>query len=778
MTYSNQVAETVRKDVSPGLREVNFRKISQNGFGDPLNSYPHSMIWFRDKLYVATTRANLHLLWFTIGERIHNFQAWPVQPPENPHDLDLRAQIWCYDPGPDSWENVYVSPMIMGSEGFEVPLAIGFRGMAIHQAPDDSEPAIYVPTWSPRLGPGPVLLRSRDGKQFERVSKPGLGDSTVTTIRSVVSYKGKLFVAPTGTTKNRFSANVPDRLVVMVGHSLVDSDWQLACEPYFGDRTNEGVFCMTVYNGYLYAGTYNSEEGFQLWKTEAEGSPPYTWSKILAHGCYRGKENQATVSMAVFKGSLYIGGGILGGYDKPRNIGPASPELIRVHADDSWDLIVGDARITPDGLKVPASGLASGFSSPTAGYFWQMCVHEGWLYMGTYDILNWLRYVNTDNMSIRVRNCLKGIGIDKLVDCLAGFDLWRSADGDSWLPVTKNGFGNHYNFGIRTMASTKHGLFIGAANPFGTKTGIKRAGGWRYETNPHGSLEIWLGKAGTIGGRHVGGSPPAPSAVKLQVASRLPGRKLEEEELGAFCDAIIDEFYDMSGFRHCGCWNQRTDSPRAACLNLMEEILFFIDEDSSRILELGSGRGATTEAIAAHCPGAVITAFGVSKSEKALVRKRVPHVKWRLLKNRLRKIRSNSIDAVISVEAKVLNAQLFTDIHRILKDGGTLVFTDTLGDTGSFADPLENCIASSVNEYEQVLHHVGFSEVQVHDMTESCLRKYREYVHQDFQLHFLEKNIDATIFDEVVRQLPQAHSAATGYVLGVVTKTKITGKTE
>ena len=42
-----------------GLAAYNFRKISQNGFGDGYNAYPHSMIWFKDHLYVGTTRANL-----------------------------------------------------------------------------------------------------------------------------------------------------------------------------------------------------------------------------------------------------------------------------------------------------------------------------------------------------------------------------------------------------------------------------------------------------------------------------------------------------------------------------------------------------------------------------------------------------------------------------------------------------------------------------------------------------------------------------------------------
>jgi len=59
MNCDSPAVEERLTSVNPGLREDNFRKICVNGFGDPLNAYPHSMMWFKDRLYVATTRANL-----------------------------------------------------------------------------------------------------------------------------------------------------------------------------------------------------------------------------------------------------------------------------------------------------------------------------------------------------------------------------------------------------------------------------------------------------------------------------------------------------------------------------------------------------------------------------------------------------------------------------------------------------------------------------------------------------------------------------------------------
>ncbi len=624
ITESNWAETGQIPEHPPGLMARNFRKISSNGFGDPLNAYPHCMAWFKDKLYVGTTRANLHILWFATGERVKNFHIWPVEHPERPYDLDLRAQIWRYDPRSRRWENVFLSPMIMGSEGFEVPLAIGFRGMTIHRGPNDPSPALCFPTWASRLGPGPVLLRSFDGRRFEQIFEPGLGDPTVTTIRSIVSFKGKLFIAPTGTTKDRISGNVPDRLVVLVNRDISNSDWELACEPFFGDRTNLGVFCMTVYNGYLYAGTGNNEEGFQIWKTDAEGFPPYKWKKVFSHGGFRGKENQGVVSMTQFKGRLYVGSGIIGGYDREKNVGPASPELFRLDPDDFWELIIGEPRITPEGLKVPLSGLGAGFNSPTVGYFWSLCEHEGCLYLGTYDITSWLPYIRLDNWPRRIRQAVEQYGIEEILETWAGFDLWRSWDGVRWFPVSRNGFGNSYNYGVRTMASSPFGLFIGAANPFAPTVAVQRLGVWKYVPNFRGGLEIWLGSRewDKVQGEGRIGPPIWPT----------PRLGMKTEDPDQVCEKLIDDFYEGSGFRHCGLWRYRTKSPVQACEDLVEEILSFIASGQKRILEIGCGRGATTKAILKHLPEVSLTGVVKKKDELNSCRKKVPESTCRRMK--------------------------------------------------------------------------------------------------------------------------------------------------
>src|SRR5262249_51790730 len=84
-----------RRDAAPvwGLRASDFRPIAPRGFGDPRNSYPHSMAWFRDRLYVGTTRNILHLVKIAPDPSTDEFHLWPVHVPQGTDaaSLDQRC---------------------------------------------------------------------------------------------------------------------------------------------------------------------------------------------------------------------------------------------------------------------------------------------------------------------------------------------------------------------------------------------------------------------------------------------------------------------------------------------------------------------------------------------------------------------------------------------------------------------------------------------------------------------------------------------------------------
>ena len=139
-------------------------------------------------------------------------------------------------------------------------------------------------------------------------------------------------------------------------------------------------------------GTFNLA-GLQVWASECRGTPPYKWHKLLERGAGRGPANQMIMSMTPFKGALYIGTGIQGGgNDRVNKIGPAAAELIRINADDTWDVIVGEPRDVDGHRREPLSGLRSGFGNFFNGYMWALAAHNGWLYAGTNDWSVMLRW--------------------------------------------------------------------------------------------------------------------------------------------------------------------------------------------------------------------------------------------------------------------------------------------------------------------------------------------------------------------------------------------------
>ena len=159
--------------------------------------------------------------------------------------------------------------------------------------------------------------------------------------------------------------------------------------------------------------------------------------------------------MATFKGALYVGSGIQGGgVDTQNRVGPAPPELIRIHPDGSWDLLVGDSRDTPDGRKECLSGYLPGFDNFFNGYFWRLCEHEGWLYVSTFEWSSILGYANRRGWPQAFTNIINYVDPQTILDNQSGFDLYRSYDGENWVPVTTNGMDNPYNMGLRTMVSS------------------------------------------------------------------------------------------------------------------------------------------------------------------------------------------------------------------------------------------------------------------------------------------------------------------------------------
>jgi hypothetical protein len=474
-----------RLGIHPGLRKEDFKLVAYGGFGDGCNSYTHSMAWFNGRLYVTTMRNNFALMRSRLAIGLH---VWPVECPADVFELDMRAEIWAYDPRTDIWERVLKSPTIIGSHGKSIARDISYRSIAIYQRPGSDRSTLYVGTWCPARGPGPLILKSDDGMRFEPTCEPGLVGLPVTTIRALVPFKGRMYTTPAGSRGG--NTNVSGHAVIYESRDPAQGGWTPVSDFGFGDLDNKSLHEICACGDYLYVGTLNNT-GFQLWRSTCEGRAPYHWELVLKQGAYRGPLNQIALSLYPFRDALYVGTGIQGGgIDRQNGIGPGAAELIRVRDDKSWDLIVGTARDTPDGHKEPLSGRGPGFDKLFNGYFWRMCEHDGWLYVGTFEWSSVLGYVKRSAWTGPFGRVLGHVGPKNVLDYQSGFDLYRSIDGDNWIPVTTNGLGNKYNMGLRTLESTPYGLFLGTANPWGPK--IMPLDGDNYVFNERGGCEVFF----------------------------------------------------------------------------------------------------------------------------------------------------------------------------------------------------------------------------------------------------------------------------------------------
>jgi hypothetical protein len=465
---------TVVIEESRPFTAQDFEQAGPRGFGDINNSWAQSMVWWRNHLYVGTARESVCTSLFAIWQFAsilispafaNTFLPYPPLDAElscipDGADLPLQAEIWRWSPDSESWQRVFQSPLELDNPGTgapapprigkKLPYEIAIRGLRVHTEPDGTE-ALYAfgvnstVMWDRSQLPPPRILRSVDGVTFTPIPQtPGtfLWDLPFnpdhSSFRSPVSHAGKLFVL-SGPIFGQGS------LIGSAHPALGNNAWFLASPP--------GLlfFELGVFNGWLYLGGFDSINGYSVLKTRAEGAPPYTFITVVPPGAFLPiRPSKSVVSMHEYAGRLYMGTA-------------TQTEVIRINPDDTWDLVVGPPRQVPlpgggTAWKYPLSGLDAGFGHTLNDHAWQMDDPLRHLYIGTY-------------------NAAVGSKMDPvhapLLQHNSGAHLYRTPDGWYYSAVTTNGFANPsdpfggpLDYGVRAMASTPYGFFLGTANDF------------------------------------------------------------------------------------------------------------------------------------------------------------------------------------------------------------------------------------------------------------------------------------------------------------------------
>jgi SAM-dependent methyltransferase len=679
-------------------------------------------------------------------------------------------------------------------DGRVVPLAMGFRNMAVFRGRSDPRPAIYTVANCGSYGKGPVLLRARNGDDFEVVGEPGMGvgDPNVTAFRGTLAFKGRLFTTPAGSRGGQ--ANTSFNAIVLCSDDPAAGRWERSNRQGFGDPTNLGIFDMGVCGNYLYAGTINVRRGCELWRTDAEGPPPHRWTKVFDRGAGRGPYNQLIISLAEFQGDLYVGTGIQnGGHDRFNNIGPAAGEVLCVHPDGAWELVVGEPRLTADGLRVPRSGLGPGFENPFAGYIWRMTAHDGALYVGTYDSSSFLPYADPAGWPEWVKRVLDREGLERYMQARGGCELWRSTDGRTWRPVTRNGFGNPFNWGVRALLSTPRGLFVGTANPFGPQVAVRGPSGWRYEDNPRGGLEIWHGApehagAGDLDCQSAGCLDDMPylaeaadedgrfgsllgacgeAALAAHRRHDTGGELAERErfwrrdplaplvesdkELIGLAEEVADEvatYFGGAELRNVGYWRDKAVNPAQASEQLLDELLALLPAGGEPRKVLAVGAAGLASAWQARRPSDTVTAaegLPLPAGDGA----------W---------------DVIVWVEGPGAadRPAALAEVRRCLAPGGRLLAADLLGTRpdGPDAPPEPDLLTET---YERDLAAAGFGEGRVIDATRETWRRFVRHSREYFGAKLLLQQIDQDRYDSILAALPGGRLAVAAYVLVTAT---------
>ena len=148
--------------------------------------------------------------------------------------------------------------------------------------------------------------------------------------------------------------------------------------PFSGDGAGEADALFATENRLWLAvrGSWAGAEGFALWSLDLTAEPQ-VWDLQLHCGAGRSAMNFRISSLCgLDDGSALLAtlpalAPPLSGLDHPGS------ELIVLPPDGGWDLVIGEARFSPEGLKIPFSLIGEGFESPDSSWITALAVSGG-----------------------------------------------------------------------------------------------------------------------------------------------------------------------------------------------------------------------------------------------------------------------------------------------------------------------------------------------------------------------------------------------------------------
>lgn len=162
-----------------------------------------------------------------------------------------------------------------------------------------SQGYLFAGTWNE--AEGMIVYRSRDGEHFEQISQPGInGNPNNFVAQSFIWFKGKLYVSSWN--------NVDGGSIFRANANAADPDdivWETIALGGLGNPQNSGIHMNLVFKGHLYVGTFNFEEGTEVWRTKT--GHPGSWVQVNQPGYGDPRCNVDSANMIQHGGYLYVG---------------------------------------------------------------------------------------------------------------------------------------------------------------------------------------------------------------------------------------------------------------------------------------------------------------------------------------------------------------------------------------------------------------------------------------------------------------------------------------
>jgi hypothetical protein len=345
----------------------------------------------------------------------------------------LNARIQTFAPGVPDWQQVNINGF--GAPDTEIVNAL---------LPFDDQ--LYAGTYNP--GTNAQLWRKSADGAWATISTDGLGDADNIAINHLAEFKGQLYA---GTWANADAGGE-------VWRSSDGTNWNRVVGQGFGDPTNAEIFKFFASDN-LYAGTcsYSDAHGAEIWRSDTGDTG--SWGQVVADGFDGDAGNFCVIAFESFGEYLYAGT-----YNTT-----SGTEVWRSNDGTSWHQVNADGFGDADNQSValePFDGyLYAGTRADAGTELWrcQQCDGSDWKQVSVNE-----DFGDADNRAIGALATFADALYAFTDNRATGMEAWRTEDGTTWEQIGADGLGDGNNYSPywdNSVAVFANHLHVGTRNP-------------------------------------------------------------------------------------------------------------------------------------------------------------------------------------------------------------------------------------------------------------------------------------------------------------------------